>query len=175
MAEAKAQLNHLRISPRKVRLVVKPLRGMKVSVAKFQLAHITRKPTISLAKLLDSAVANAKNNFSMVEDNLYIKEIIVNEGATLKRFRPKAFGRAGTINKRTSHITLVLNEKVPGLKVEKEEKETMKPKEENKDDAKKQNSSKAKEDIKKSPKETGKKDKKGETPKGIKRIFRRKV
>lgn len=119
MAQVTAQLNYLHIAPRKVRAVAEVIRGMDIERARVQLEHIIRRPTKPLAKLLNSAVANAKNNFSMVEDNLFIKDVIVNEGITLKRFMPKGFGRAAPIHKKTSHIKIILEEKKPGLRVEK--------------------------------------------------------
>src|SRR3989338_3712700 len=100
MAEVKAQLNNLRIAPRKVRAVVRLLKGKNVIDALNQLEHFVRKSAGPLKKLLNSAIANAENNFNMVRDNLYVKSIIVNEGIKLKRFRAKGFGRAAAIQKK---------------------------------------------------------------------------
>lgn len=122
MAEVKAQLNNLRLAPRKVRAVVNLIKGKNVSEALSQLEHFVRRPVGPLKKLLDSAIANAENNFNMVRDNLYIKTLIVNEGIKLKRFRAKGFGRAAAIQKKTSHILIVLDEKTPGLKMDKSAK-----------------------------------------------------
>ena len=115
--EVTAQLNNLRIAPRKVRAVVNLIKGKNVNTALDQLEYFVRKPVGPLKKLLNSAIANAENNFSMVKENLYIKELIVNEGVKLKRFRAKGFGRAANIQKKTSHIKLVLDEKTPGLRM----------------------------------------------------------
>jgi len=119
MATVTAQLNNLRQSPRKVRMVVNAVKGKGALKALQQLEFIIRRPAQPVSKLLRSAIANAENNFSMVASNLYIKEFYVDEGVKLKRFRPKAMGAAGEIQKKTSHIHLILAEKVPGLKAEK--------------------------------------------------------
>ncbi|MBI2670230.1 MAG: 50S ribosomal protein L22 [Candidatus Yanofskybacteria bacterium] len=111
-----AQLNNLRISPRKVRLVARAIKGMDAISAKFQLDYIIKKSSKPISKLLDSAMANAHNGFGLVKENMFIKDVIVNEGSKLKRFRPKGFGMASPIEKKTSHIKIVLEEKVPGLK-----------------------------------------------------------
>ena len=107
--EVKAHLNHLRISSRKVRLVVDLVREMEIKEAKTQLKFINKKSSELLLKLLNSAVANAKNNFNLDENNLYISKIIVNDGKILKRWRPRAMGRSARINKRTSNVTIVLD------------------------------------------------------------------
>ncbi len=109
--KVKAKLNNLRISPRKVRLVIDLIRGLDVSEAKLQLNFLVKKSAKPILKLLDSAVANAKNNFKLNESDLYISEIFASEGPTLKRIMPRAMGRAFHIMKRTSHITIVLEEK----------------------------------------------------------------
>jgi large subunit ribosomal protein L22 len=110
--KVKAKLNNLRISPRKVRLVIDLIRGLDVSEAKLQLNFLVKRSSKPILKLLDSAIANAKNNFKLDESNLYISEIFASEGPTLKRIMPRAMGRAFHIMKRTSHITIVLEEKV---------------------------------------------------------------
>jgi len=119
MAQVTAKLNSLRIAPRKVRAVANLLRGKDVSTALAQLEHYIKKSSKPLKKLLDSAIANAENNFNMVKDNLYVKELMVNEGVKLKRFRAKGFGRAAPLQKKTSHITITLDERTPGLRREK--------------------------------------------------------
>src|SRR3989344_7003687 len=113
-----AQLNNLRISPRKVRLVARVLKGMDAMAAKHQLDYIIKKSSNPISKLLDSAIANGHNSFGLVKENLFIKNIVVNEGPKLKRFKPKGFGMASPIEKKTSHIKIVLEEKVLGLKAE---------------------------------------------------------
>ena len=117
----KASLNNLRIAPRKVRLVAGLLGGMDIEHAKSQLKFTVKRSADPISKLLDSAAANAENNFSLVKTNLFIKEIRVDEGRKLKRYKPKGFGRAMPIQKKTSHISIVLEEKVPGLKVDKKQ------------------------------------------------------
>ena len=109
--EVKAHLKHLRISSRKVRLVVDLVRKMEIEEAKTQLKFINKKSSELLLKLLNSAVANAKNNFNLDEKSLYISKIVVNDGKILKRWRPRAMGRSARINKRTSDVTIVLDKK----------------------------------------------------------------
>lgn len=119
MAEVKAKLNNLRISPRKTRLVVNLLRGKNINEALSQLEFMVKRSSDPIKKLISSAVANAENNFNMVKDNLFIKTFLVDEGAKLLRYRAKGFGKSEPIQKKTSLVTLVLGEKVPGLKGQK--------------------------------------------------------
>jgi len=107
---ATAKLNYLRIAPRKVRLVADLIRKKKVSQALTLLQFTINKSALPLTKLLKQAVANAKNSFGLEEGNLYISKITVDEGPKLKRWMPRARGRVSEIQKKTSHITLVLNE-----------------------------------------------------------------
>lgn len=108
--EVKATLRYLRIAPRKVRLVADLIRGKKVSKAKEILTFCKKKPAKSLLKLLNSAISNAKNNFNLKEENLFIEKIFVDEGPRLKRIFPRARGRADILQKKTSHVTIILNE-----------------------------------------------------------------
>lgn len=110
--EIKAKAKHIKMSPKKVRLVVDIVRGLKVDEALNQLNFINKKATEPIRKLLRSAIANALNNFELEENNLYIKEIRVDDGPTIHRWMPKARGRATPIRKRTSHISMVLGELV---------------------------------------------------------------
>ena len=112
--EVKAQLNNLRRSPRKIRLVARMLCGLDVKEAENQLKFLMKGSTPNFEKLLKSAISNAENNFGLSKDNLYIKDIVVNEGTKLKRWLPRAYGRASLILKRTSHIEMILAEKVEG-------------------------------------------------------------
>ncbi len=109
--EARAIAKHIRISPRKVNIVIDLIRGKKVGEAFAILKHTPKAASEILEKVLKSAVANAENNHNMDVDNLYISEAYANQGPTLKRFRPRAQGRGVRILKRTSHITLVVKEK----------------------------------------------------------------
>ncbi len=118
--EITAKLNHLRMSPRKVRLVVDVVRKMPVVEALDQLKFMNKRAAEPIGKLVSSAIANAENTYSLEKDNLYIKEIKVDEAATLKRWMPRAHGRATTIRKRGSHIFLMLAEiKESGKKAKK--------------------------------------------------------
>lgn len=108
--QAKASARYVRISPRKARLVIDLIRGKEVGEAISILRHTPKAASPILEKIVNSAIANAEHNFSMNPDNLVISEAFVNPGPIMKRFRPRAMGRASRINKRTSHITIVLNE-----------------------------------------------------------------
>ncbi|WP_209125321.1 50S ribosomal protein L22 [Alkalihalobacillus sp. BA299] len=114
MQQAKAVAKQVRVAPRKVRLVVDLIRGKQVGEAIAILRHTPKAASPIVEKLLNSAIANAEHNYEMEPNNLYIKEAFVDEGVTLKRFRPRAMGRASRINKRTSHITIVVSEKKEG-------------------------------------------------------------
>ena len=114
--EITAQLKTYRQSPRKVRLVTSALRGLDTEKALQQLKFMGTRAATPLAKLIKSAIANAEHNFAIQKDNLFIKTVTVDDGPTLKRWRARAFGRAAAIKKRTSHITLVLDEKKPTKK-----------------------------------------------------------
>ena len=109
--EVKAHLRYLRITPRKVRLVADLIRGKNVLEAKNILAFTKKKAALPLLKLLNSAISNAKHNFNLQEEKLFISKILVNEGPRLKRIFPRARGRADIRQKKMSHVTLVLKEK----------------------------------------------------------------
>lgn len=106
----KAFLKNYRQSPRKVRLVADVIRGKRATEAQILLASLGKRAALPVRKLLDSALANAKNISGATVENLYVKEIRVDAGPTLKRFMPRAFGRAAQINKRSSHVSLVLGQ-----------------------------------------------------------------
>ncbi len=108
MTTVKAQLNGLRMSPRKVRLVAGLIRSKKVSFALDQLAHMAKRSAGPITKLLNSAVANAEHNLKLDRDHLWITDLQVDEGVKLKRFKAKGFGRANPIEKKTSRVRLVL-------------------------------------------------------------------
>ena len=114
--EITAKLNHLHIAPRKVRLVAGLIKGMNVRRAKLELGYRGKRSSPLLLKLLNSAVANARHNFKRSENELYIKNITVDGGPVLKRMRPRAFGRGATIRKRTSHVSLVIEDEGAGEK-----------------------------------------------------------
>src|SRR3989344_1400172 len=112
-----AQLNYLRIAPRKVRSVADMIKGLSVNEAEAQLLMQPRRSSEPLLKLLRSAISNSKQK-EMKKDKLFIKEIRVNQGPVFKRFMPRAQGRAAMIQKKTSHIVLILgeSEKIKGLR-----------------------------------------------------------
>lgn len=107
----KFHLNNLRIAPRKVRRAMEIVKKLPVGEAEAQLKFQGKRASLPILKLLKSGVASAVNNFNLSPDNLYVFNIFVDEGPMLKRFRARAFGKAGAIHKKTSHITLVLEEK----------------------------------------------------------------
>ncbi len=109
--EVRSRLKFVRISPRKARKAVDMIRGKGVEEAQNVLMLSPQKSARIVKKVLDSAIANANANYSMDVDNLFVKRAFVDEGATMKRFIPRAMGRATQILKRTSHITIVLDEK----------------------------------------------------------------
>ncbi len=112
--EAKAILRYIRIAPRKARLVVDLIRGKGVGEALAILKHTPRAASPIVEKLLLSAIANAEHNYQMNPENLVISKITVDGGPILKRFMPRAQGRASRINKRTSHITIIVSDKKEG-------------------------------------------------------------
>ena len=109
--EARAKVSYARIAPRKAKIVIDLIRNKPVGVALGILKNTPKAASYIVEKLLNSAIANAENNHNMSADNLYVKEIYANPGPILKRIQPRAQGRAFRINKRTSHITVVLAEK----------------------------------------------------------------
>lgn len=127
-----ASLKNYRLSPRKVRLVANLVKGKKAEEALNILTFISKRAGDPLAKLVKSAIANAKTNFNIDKDLLFVKELRVDTGYTLKRIMPRARGMAYRINKRTSNISLVLapkEEKAPKVKkIAKVKDETLKNK-----------------------------------------------
>jgi large subunit ribosomal protein L22 len=108
--EVKAQAKYIRQSPYKVRLVLDLVRGLPVGDAQAVLSYANRRAAEPVIKVLNSAVANAEHNHALDAEDLFIVKAFADEGPTLKRFRPRARGRATRINKRTSHITIVVGE-----------------------------------------------------------------
>lgn len=110
-SEVRARLRYLRMSPRKVRFVANVIRGMDVEEALDHLRAIKKAAREPIIKLIQSGIANAQHNYQLEKKVLYIKSIRVDGGPTLKRWHPRAHGRAGMIRKRTSHIFLLLGVK----------------------------------------------------------------
>lgn len=108
--EATAKVTYVRIAPRKVQIVLDLIRNKPVEEARAILRHTPKAACEPLAKLLNSAIANAETNNDMDVTRLYVAQCFVSQGPTLKRIRPRAQGRAYRINKKTSHITMVLKE-----------------------------------------------------------------
>jgi ribosomal protein L22 len=110
----RAQAKYVRTAPRKARLVIDHIRGKTVDDARALLLTAPRAASRDVLKLLDSAIANAENNHELVADELVVGRAYVDEGPTLKRYRPRALGRATRINKRTSHMTIELTNQTNG-------------------------------------------------------------
>ena len=106
----RAIARYVRISSRKVKVVIDLIRGKSVREAQAILMYTPKAASPVVEKLLNSALANAENNLDMSGDTLYVAEVFANQGPTLKRFRPRAQGRASSIRKRTSHITIILDQ-----------------------------------------------------------------
>lgn len=112
--EAKAIVKYVRISPRKVRQVVDLIRGKKVNEALAILRYTPKRASEVVTKAVKSAAANAENNLQMEKDELFVTSCFVDQGPTLKRFQPRAQGRADIMRKRTSHITIMVGDKKEG-------------------------------------------------------------
>lgn len=162
-----AKLKYLRIAPRKVRLVADLIKKKKVERAQAILNFTTKKSALPLLKLLNSAVANARHRFQIEAKNLYVSKIDVDEGPKYKRWMPRARGMAYPIQKKTSHITLVLDEISPGKKIKKTKKEIKKPEQEKEPQKEKLHPPKFR--------KSGILEGKPKIAKGLKRIFRRKA
>lgn len=111
MSEARAVAKYIRISPRKVRQVVDLIRGKKVGEALAILRYTPKRASAAVEKVVKSAAANAEHNLEMSREDIFIAEAYVDQGPTLKRYNPRAMGRADLMKRRTSHITVVVREK----------------------------------------------------------------
>ena len=131
MTQVTAKLNNLRIAPRKSKIVADMIKGLDANEALIQLDVHVKRTSPYMKKLLLSAIANGENNLGLSRDNLYVADAIVGSGPVLKRWMPKAFGRAGKIIKRTVKIEIILAERVEGKDrktketLEKEKKERL--------------------------------------------------
>jgi ribosomal protein L22 len=105
----RASSRYVRVAPRKARLIADQVRGLQIDRARALLQFSSRAAAQDIGKLIESAAANAENNYDLIADEMKVAEITVDEGPTLRRFRPRALGRATPINKRTSHIAVALS------------------------------------------------------------------
>jgi len=112
--EAKATAKYIRISPRKVRVVVDLIRGKKIQEALAILKYTPKRASEAVAKVINSAAANAEHNQQANKDELFITAAYVDQGPTLKRYQPRAMGRADILRRRTSHITVVVGDQKEG-------------------------------------------------------------
>jgi large subunit ribosomal protein L22 len=172
--EIKARLNYLRIAPRKVRLVADLIRGKKAQDALALLNFAIKRPGLPIMKLLSSAIANAHNNFHIEPENLFISKITVDEGPMQKRWMPRARGVAGPIHKKTSHVTLILEERggKNGMTKEVGKQELKTENKAIKEEKKEKTTTKVRRNFKLTDKN---KNLKPETNRGIKRMFNRKA
>jgi large subunit ribosomal protein L22 len=175
-----AKLRYLRTAPRKVRLVADLIRGKKVEEAQAILNFTAKKVSLPLLKLLNGAVANAKNNLQLEPSNLFILKITVDEGPKYKRWRPRARGQAYEIQKKTAHITLVLEETLKSSKKAKKQKPKAIKEEKPEEKEVKVSKPKKSPEEEKMPAEQPrfkpeKEILKPKTEKGLRRIFRRKA
>jgi len=109
--EARAIARYIRVSPRKARLLIDAIRGKDVDEALRIVQLSTKKAARPIRKTLESAIANAENNFDVNVDDLYVKTVTVDMGRSLRRLRPRAYGRADIIRRPTSHITVVVGDR----------------------------------------------------------------
>lgn len=178
-----AKLNNLRIAPRKSKLVADLIKNLDVADAIKQLDAIVKRSNPHVKKLLESAISNAENNFGLDKDNLYVFDVIVGAGPSYKRWMPRAYGRASMILKRTSKITVVLEERIEGKgrktkeQMEKERKQRMEKKKKEEKEKTEEKDKKEKEEKKKQTfgnEIKGEELKKETTKNWANKIFRRK-
>ena len=131
-----ASLQHLRMAPRKVRLVVDLVRGLPVADADTRLMFVCKAAARPVLKLLRSAIANAEHNFTLDRSTLWVKTIAADSGVTLKRSRPRARGSAAPIRKRTTHVTIVLSDEPRKSKVKSRKSKVVKSVKSTKNDLK---------------------------------------
>lgn len=112
--EAKAIARHMRLTPRKARLVADLVRSKNVNDALTILKFTNKKAAPIIDKVLKSAIANAVNNFEMDEEKLYVSKILIDAGPLIKRMKPRAMGKADIIHKKTSHVTVTVSERKEG-------------------------------------------------------------
>jgi large subunit ribosomal protein L22 len=163
-----AQLNNLRITPRKVKLVADLICGLDIDDAIAQLNFTVKRTSPYMKKLLESAIANAENNFGLDRNNLYVFDAIVGAGASYKRWMPRAYGRASMILKRTSQINLILEERIEGKG--RKTKEQMEKEKKQRADAKKKAEKERKEEKEKKDKTSGKESAFSKTPSDAKTL-----
>lgn len=125
----KAKARFIRVTPRKVRLVVSQLKGLTAEEALDYLKFVNKAAVRPITKLINSAVANAENNFQLDKKDLYIRKITANDGPIVKRWKPRAYGRSAMIRKRTSHIELILGVKAGATQKVVKKKDIKKPEE----------------------------------------------
>jgi large subunit ribosomal protein L22 len=150
-----AKLNNLRIAPRKSKLVADLIRGLDIDDALTQLDYTVKRSSPYMKKLLESAIANAENNFGLDRSNLYIFNVVIGAGPTFKRWMPRAYGRASMILKRSSKINIILEERIEGKG--RKTKEQMEKEKKQREEARKKADKERTEEKDKKEKEIGKK------------------
>jgi len=162
--QTKAQLKFLRMTPQKVRLVASLVRGLEVKKALNQLQFNSKQAALPVKKLIESAVANAIHNDHVKEDTLKIETIFVNEGSVLRRWMPRAMGRATPLRKKSSHITVILTGETEEKKIVKKETKIKE---------KTDTTDVVKDEVKKEKKTVAKTEKKEKTEKTVKKVTKK--
>ncbi|NTV55020.1 MAG: 50S ribosomal protein L22 [Candidatus Moranbacteria bacterium] len=170
-----ARLNNLKIAPRKVRLVAHVIKGMSADAALVELSKQVKRSSEPMSKLLRSAIANAEHNFGIDPSNLFVRSVLVGDGKRLKRWQPRAFGRANQILHRLSNVSLVVEERIEGLnrkEVRKAEvKKAVEPKKVKETEGK---TALASEERKETKKDSSVKQEMKERKNAVKRVYQRK-
>jgi large subunit ribosomal protein L22 len=170
--QVSAKLNNLKIAPRKVRLVAHVIKGMSADAALTELSKQVKRSSEPMSKLLRSAIANAEHNFGLDSSNLFVSSVLVGDGKRLKRWQPRAFGRANQILHRLSNITLVVEERIEGLN--RKETRTTEVVAKKKAEPKEVKATSVKDEKKETKKDVAVKQEMKERKNAVKRVYQRK-
>ena len=170
--QVSAKLNNLKIAPRKVRLVAHVIKGMSADAALTELSKQVKRSSEPMSKLLRSAIANAEHNFGLDSSNLFVSSVLVGDGKRLKRWQPRAFGRANQILHRLSNITLVVEERIEGLNLK--ETRTTEVVAKKKAEPKEVKATSVKDEKKETKKDVAVKQEMKERKNAVKRVYQRK-
>ncbi len=170
--QVSAKLNNLKIAPRKVRLVAHVIKGMSADTALTELSKQVKRSSEPMSKLLRSAIANAEHNFGLDSSNLFVSSVLVGDGKRLKRWQPRAFGRANQILHRLSNITLVVEERIEGLN--RKETRTTEVVAKKKAEPKEVKATSVKDEKKETKKDVAVKQEMKERKNAVKRVYQRK-
>ena len=170
--QVSAKLNNLKIAPRKVRLVAHVIKGMSADAALTELSKQVKRSSEPMSKLLRSAIANAEHNLGLDSSNLFVSSVLVGDGKRLKRWQPRAFGRANQILHRLSNITLVVEERIEGLN--RKETRTTEVVAKKKAEPKEVKATSVKDEKKETKKDVAVKQEMKERKNAVKRVYQRK-